>query len=49
MNADCKKNQPKEGAKGKFTKQDVWDLLGAFVILLIVMLIRYAIFLPRFL
>ena len=49
MNADCKKNRTKEGAKGKFTKQDVRDLLGAFVILLIVMLIRYAIFLPRFL
>lgn len=49
MNTECKKNQPKEGAKGKFTKHDIWGLLFWSGMLLAAMLIRYAIFLPRFL
>ena len=49
MNTDRKKKQPVEDAEGKFTKQDIWGLLFTFVMLLAAMLIRYAIYLPRFL
>ena len=47
MNTARKKNQPVED--GKFSKQDIWGLLFTFGMLLAAMLIRYAIYLPRFL
>lgn len=49
MNTNGKKKQPMEDAEGKFTKQDIWGLLVTFGMLLAAMLIRYAIYLPRFL
>ena len=48
MNTNCEKKQPLEETRGKFTKQDIWDLLFWPGMLLAAMLIRYAMFLPRF-
>ena len=45
MNTNCEKKQE---TKRTFTKQDIWDLLFWPGMLLAAMLIRYAMFLPRF-
>ena len=49
MNTNLEKKQPLEQTKGKFTKHDIWGLLFWSGMLLAAMLIRYAIYLPRFL